>query len=68
MMCDILVFFQSVYERSLLNQQTMANRKTVESLVPRIEGLAESLKEPAPEGEVKEIERREKLIWYFIAR
>ena len=41
----------------------MANRKTIESLVPRIEGLAESLEEPAPEGEVKEIERREKLIW-----
>ena len=46
-----------------MNQQTMANRKTVESLVPRIEGLAESLKEPTPEGEVKEVERREKLMW-----
>jgi len=62
---DVRHFFfsQSAYERSLPNQQTMANRKTIESLVPRIEGLAESLKEPAPEGEVEEIERREKLVW-----
>ena len=62
MMYDILVFFQSVHERSLINQQTMPNRKTVESLMPRIEGLTKSLKEPAPEGEVREIERREELI------
>jgi hypothetical protein len=40
----------------------MANRKTLKSLVPRVEGLAESLKEPPPEGEVREIERRQDLI------
>jgi hypothetical protein len=54
-------FFSSSH-RSPENQQTMANRDTIESLIPRIEGLAESLKEPAPEGEVKEIERRDKLM------
>ena len=48
--------------RSLLNQQAMANRETIGSLVPRMEGLAESLKKPAPNGEVGEIKRREELI------
>ena len=47
--------------RSLLNQQTVVNRETIESLIPRVEGLAESLSAPAPRGEAKEIERREKL-------
>jgi hypothetical protein len=40
------------------SQQTMACRQTIESLVPRVEGLAESLSAPAPEGEVKEEKRR----------
>ena len=30
-------------------------------MVPRVEGLAESLGTPVPEGEVKEIKRRQKL-------
>ena len=42
-------------------QQTMACRQTIESLIPRVEGLAQSLGGPAPEGEVKEGERREVL-------
>jgi hypothetical protein len=44
--------------RSPSSQQTMACRQTIESLVPRVEGLAESLSAPAPEGEVKEEKRR----------
>ena len=47
--------------RSLLNQQTVANRETIESLIPRVEGLAKSLSTPVPEGEVKEIKRRQEL-------
>ena len=43
----------------------MANRESIQSLIPRVEGLAESLSAPAPEGEVKEIERRQTLIRYF---
>ena len=39
----------------------MANRESIESLIPRIEDLAESLGTPAPEGEIKEMERRQKL-------
>ena len=48
--------------RSLLNQQTTANRKTIKALIPRVEGLAYSLSSPVPEGEVKEVERRQALI------
>ena len=33
----------------------------MESLIPRIEGLAKSLCDPIPESEVKEHERREVL-------
>jgi hypothetical protein len=44
----------------------MANHESIESLIPRVEGLAESLNTPAPEGEVKEIERRQKLREYII--
>ena len=47
--------------RSLLNKQTMANRESIESLIPRVDGLAESLSAPAPEGETEEIKRRKKL-------
>lgn len=47
--------------RSLLNQQTMASHKMIESLMLRVERLAESLRGPAPEGEAKEIGRRETL-------
>jgi len=43
----------------------MANRQTVESLIPRVEGLAESLRAPVPEGEIKERDRREALKRYF---
>ena len=39
----------------------MANRKIIESLLPRAEGLAQSLSSPAPEGEIEEIERRKVL-------
>jgi len=42
----------------------MGNRRTIESLMPRIEGLAESLSTPAPENETREIERREALERY----
>ena len=46
---------------SLLKQQTVANRETIESLIPRVEDLAESLSTPALEGEVREIKRRKEL-------
>ena len=46
---------------SLLNQQTVENREKIESLIPRVEGLAKSLSTPAPRGEAKEIERRQEL-------
>jgi hypothetical protein len=39
----------------------MANRESIISLIPRVEGLAESLSTPPPEDEIKEIKRREKL-------
>ena len=67
-LCAVLKYYDVWYacspnrlHRSLLNQQTVANRETIESLVPRVEGLAESLSTPAPEGEVKEIKRRQVL-------
>ena len=40
----------------------MANRESIESLIPRVEGLAESLSAPAPDGEIKEIQRRQELV------
>jgi hypothetical protein len=43
----------------------MANRDTIKSLIPRIEGLADSLKGPAPKDDVKEVDRRKALIGYF---
>ena len=39
----------------------MANREIIESLIPRVEGLARSLSSPAPEDEIDEIERRKEL-------
>ena len=48
--------------RSLLNQQTATNRGMIESLIPRVEGLAKSLSTPVPRGEAREIERRQELI------
>jgi hypothetical protein len=36
----------------------MACRQTIESLIPRVEGLAQSLSRPVPEGEVEEKGRR----------
>ena len=41
-----------------LSQQTVACRETIESLIPRVEQLAESLSTPVPEGEDDEEERR----------
>ena len=52
--------------RLILDQQAMANRGSIESLIPRVEGLAESLSTPAPEGEIKEIKRRQKLKGYLL--
>ena len=43
----------------------MANRQTVESLIPRVEGLAESMRTPVPEGEIKERDRRDVLKRYL---
>jgi hypothetical protein len=43
----------------------MANRQTIESFIPRVEGLAESLSVPVPKGEIKEKGRREVLKRYF---
>jgi hypothetical protein len=37
----------------------MACRETIEALIPRIDGLMESMSVPIPEGEVKEEKRRE---------
>ena len=54
-------YLLNLWCRSLLNQQTMANRDTIGSLIPRVDGLAESLSTPAPEGEIKEMRRRQKL-------
>ena len=46
---------------SLFTQQAIANRGSIESLIPRVEQLAVSLSTPAPEGEGEEIKRRQKL-------
>ena len=51
--------------RSWHSQQTVACRQTIESLMPRVEQLAESLSKPAPEGETGEEERREILKRYL---
>jgi hypothetical protein len=40
----------------------MANHKTIRSLIPRVQGLADSLSTPAPEGEIKEMKRRKALV------
>ena len=55
--CAISLFYKTLTPLTF-NQQTMANRKIIESLIPRVEGLAQSLSSPAPEGEIEEIERR----------
>jgi len=39
-------------------EKTMACRHKIESLIPRVEGLAKSLGGPVPEGEIHEEERR----------
>jgi len=36
----------------------MACRRTIEALIPRVEGLADRLNTPVPDGEVDEEERR----------
>ena len=59
-MCDMSLL-PNLLPRSPFDQQMVANRESIQSLVPRVEGLAESLSEPAPEGEIKEIKRRQKL-------
>jgi hypothetical protein len=60
MMYDAPIF-PNLIHRSLSDQQAMANRESIESLIPRVENLAESLSTPAPEGEIKGIKRRQKL-------
>ena len=42
-------------------QQTKANKQAIESLVPRVRALAESLCKPISEGDARERERRQKL-------
>ena len=41
----------------------MVYRQTIESLIPRVEELAQVLTAPVLEGEVKEEERRNGLKW-----
>jgi len=36
----------------------MTCRQTIEALIPRVEGLAETLGAPVPDGDIKEKERR----------
>ena len=61
--CDVLsVLLISYRTRHLhISQKTIACRQTIESLMPRIEGLVESLSAPVPQGEIKEEKRREVL-------
>ena len=40
----------------------MANRESIESLIPRVDNLAKLLGTPAPEGETEEIQRRQELV------
>ena len=42
----------------------MGCRQTIESLIPRVEGLAKSLNQPVPEDEIREQARREVLKRY----
>ena len=59
---DVRFIFHTTHPRcSRLSQKIVDCRKTIESLVPRVEGLAKSLCTPVPEGEVKEEGRREAL-------
>ena len=60
MMYDVPIL-PKIWHRSRVDKQTMANRETIESLVPRVEGLAKSLSKPAPKDEIKEIVRRQEL-------
>jgi len=50
------------HDTDALPQQATANRQTIESLIARIERLAESLRAPVLESEDQEHERRETLI------
>jgi len=43
------------------SQRTKANEQTIESLVPRVKTLAQSLCASIPEGDVKEEGRRRRL-------
>ena len=42
-------------------QRTNANKQAIESLAPRVKMLAERLREPVPEGDIKEGARRKRL-------
>ena len=48
---------------SRFSQNTTACRRTIESLIPRVKELGQSLSTPAPPGEVKEEGRRRVLEW-----
>ena len=49
---DVRFIFHTTHPRcSRLSQRTIDCRKTIELLMPRVEGLAESLYTPVPEGE-----------------
>ena len=43
------------------SQRMKGNELTIESLVPRVNALVESLRTPVPEGDVKEQKRRKNL-------
>jgi len=48
-------------QRSHLSHQLRTYRERIESLVPRVERLAQSISAPVPEGEFGEEERRKAL-------
>lgn len=58
--CEVRHIYLRLYHPwcLLLFQQKMACRQAMESLIPRVEELAASLRGPVLEGEVKEYERR----------
>jgi hypothetical protein len=49
---------------SLALQRTKANKQAIESLAPRVDALAKQLRRRAPEGDVREQERRKELEEY----
>jgi len=60
--CEVWSPFRQCYpQRSSVLQRTEANRQVIESLLSRVEALAERLCEPVPEDDIKERERRQRL-------